>query len=129
MEGYQKKERDKVGKNLPTEQQQFRYILSKIAFTGRCTPQIGRRFHWLHTHDDTWSSRIVYVSPRGNDGFMHFTAKRRNKAREIKKKKKEERKRENRNSERDCVKSTSEDRGITTYVINGILSSLHVKLG
>lgn len=43
----------------PTERQQFRYILSKIAFTGRCVPQIGRRFHWLQTHDDTWWLRIA----------------------------------------------------------------------
>jgi hypothetical protein len=60
---------------------------------------------------------------------MHFTARERerereNKAGEIKKKE-----RENRNSERDRAKRTSEDHGITTNVINGILSSLHVKLG
>lgn len=33
--------------------EQFRYILSRIAFTGRCVPQIGRRFRRLHTRDDT----------------------------------------------------------------------------
>lgn len=72
----EKRAKRRAGEYSPIERQQFCYILSKIAFTGRCVPQIGRRFHWLRTHDDTWVVTHRCVSPCGNGGFMHFTIRR-----------------------------------------------------
>lgn len=75
-----KGERDRIEKNPPTERQQFRYILSKIAFTGRCVSQIGRRFHWLRIRDDTWS-RVAAFYLAKTVVFMHFTIKEKRRGR------------------------------------------------
>lgn len=41
---------------------------------GRCVSQIGRRFHWLRTRDDTWP-RVAAFYLAKTVVFMHFTIK------------------------------------------------------